>query len=73
VFRNRKPASAAIDVIAVAVAPENGALRKNRGLSSGSSRRDSYHKNPPRVTAVTANRPVIRAEPQPALGPSMIA
>jgi hypothetical protein len=38
VFRNRNPPIPANVRIAIALAPENGALRKNRISSSGSSR-----------------------------------
>jgi hypothetical protein len=38
-LRNKKPPIAANAVTAVVVAPENGALRKNLGSMSGSSRR----------------------------------
>ena len=55
------------------VAPENGALRKNRGSSSGSSRRDSYRTKTASAAAVTAKRLMIMAEPHPAAGPSMMA
>ena len=41
VLRNRKPLSAAKPQIAMTVAPENGALRKNRRSIRGSTRRGS--------------------------------
>ena len=41
VARKRKPPTAAVALIAVSTAPANGALRKNRGSSTGSARRAS--------------------------------
>jgi hypothetical protein len=73
VFRKRNPPSAANAMTAVTVAPANGALPKNRGLSSGSVRRSSYGTNTARATAASPNRPAISGEPQPLEGPSMIA
>src|SRR5690606_3588963 len=57
VLRNRKPPVAAKAITAQATALENGALPKNRGSSSGSSRRFSNHTSATRDTAEIRKQP----------------
>ena len=54
------------------VAPENGTLRKKRGSSSGSVRRDSYAGSATSATRPSTKQPTISGEPQPVAGPSMM-
>ncbi len=72
-FRNRKPPSAANAHTAVTVAPVNGALRKNRGSTSGSATRRSQNGNASSAASATAASARISGEVQPWPGPSMIA
>ena len=72
-FRNRNPDNAENPQTAISVAPENGALRKNRGSSSGSSRRRSYRTSDTNAAAQSTKHPMISGEPHPADCPSMIA
>ena len=71
-FRNKKPPSAANVATAIALAPENGALRKKRISSSGSGRLSSYATSATKDAAATANSVSDPAEVQPARGASMI-
>jgi len=73
VLRNKKPPIAANAVTAVAVAPENGALRKNLGSMSGSSRRSSQARKMISAARARLKKNRIFAEVQPEPGPSMIA
>jgi hypothetical protein len=73
VLRNKNPPIAANAVTAVAVAPENGALRKNLGSMSGSSRRGSQTRNTTSATRARPKKNRIFADAQPEAGPSMIA
>ncbi len=72
-LRNRKPPSAANALTAIAVAPENGALRKKRSSISGSRRPARRARASVSAAAESANRPTVWAESQPASGASMIA
>ena len=71
VFRNRNPPSAANVQTAIALALENGTLRKNLSSSSGSLRLDSYPSNATSATAATANVTMLCADVA-AEGASMI-
>ena len=73
VVRNRNPPVAANENTAIALAPANGALRKNRISSSGSSRCSSYAISAAKHTAETANTARLEADVHPVRGPSMIA
>ncbi len=68
---NRKPPSAANALIAITVAPLNGADRKKRRSTRGSSRRGSYHSSPSRAAHATA--PKGRTAPGAEPGAWMIA
>jgi len=72
-FRNRKPENAPTAPMAITVAPENGALRKNRNSSSGLTRRGSWASSVPTATSAKASRPSVVGDVQPACGASMIA
>ncbi len=72
-IRNRNPENAAIAVIAVAAAPENGRERKNRRSISGSARLGSHPSSAARAATAIAKQPRISADDQPRDGPSMMA
>ena len=72
-FKNKKPPSVANARTAIALAPENGTLRKNRISISGSSRRSSYSTSATKDATEAANKARIGADVQPLLGPSMMA
>ena len=66
---SRKPASAANALTAIKVAPENGALRKNRTSISGSARLDSTRISTTSATRAAQKQAMMRGEVHPAAGP----
>ena len=69
----RNPANPAKPQTAIRVAPEKVALRKNLTSSSGSIRCSSQPTSAAADTAEPVSNPMIRPEPQPSRGASMIA
>ncbi len=61
----RKPPSTANASTAIALAPLNGGLRKNRTSSSGCRRRDSTSTSAAAEAAAAANVATITGEAQP--------